>query len=107
MMMMMMMTPSFHSHTSTHSSPSTAITACHEGDDGVQNCDNAIDDGGEDGADAMDNGHQAVADGCKDGLKLHNPVSIKWYGKRRIKRTQDRTAPILNLLLRTGFSLFV
>lgn len=100
---MMMMTPSPHSHSPSHSaSPSTAITARHAGDDGVQNGDNAIDDGSEDGADSVDDSHQTVTDGCEDCLKLDRPVSIrkiwrKGRGEGDQKHTQDRTAPILNL----------
>ena len=55
------------------------VAAGEEGDEDVQEGDDAVDDGGQDGADSVDNGHQHTANGLEHALDLN-------VGGRRISR---------------------
>lgn len=63
-------------------------------------CD-SVDDGFEDAGDAVDDGGDCIADGAEDGFNL------EWVGElvgggcgwgRSWRRTQERTAPIFDMM---------
>ena len=47
------------------------VAAGQEGDEDVQERDDAVDDGGQDGTDSVHNGHQHAADGLEHALNLN------------------------------------
>ncbi len=67
--------------TPSASSPAPAAAAGEEGDDDVEQADDAGNDGVQYGADAVHDGHDAVADGAEDGFNLGNETVVSFANR--------------------------